>query len=143
MKRRKFHGSQGVSEIVGTMLLLGISISLFSIVYISVLTVPNTPPTPSVNIACSLDNNNTINISHNGGKGLELNTFVLIKIGNLSAYKIIIDDILDEKSKSDNLWSVGEKITYFNVSLSGNQSNIEVIDPNSNAIIMIARFDAR
>lgn len=84
-----------------------------------------------------------INISHNGGKGLELNTFVLIKIGDLSVNKTTIEYKLDEKSKSDNLWSVGERITYVNDSIPGNQINVEVIDPNSNAIIMVARFDAR
>jgi len=48
--KKKYSNDNAINEIVGTMLILGISVSIFSIVYITVLTFPYSPSTPSSNI---------------------------------------------------------------------------------------------
>jgi len=73
-----------VNEIFGTILLLGISVSLFSIVYISVLTMPHSTPTNSTDIYFSY-NGTKIILTHSGGKELNVNTQIKIKIDSYIA----------------------------------------------------------
>jgi len=143
MKRRSAVGNKrknkAITEIVGTMLLLGISVSLFTIVYISVLSVPSTPPTPSANIVCTADGA-IIVLKHCGGKALDLETKVLLIIGNEPPQEIIVKDYLDDESKADDLWGIGEQMVYTNGSILGNQIEINVIDAESNSIIMMGKL---
>jgi len=69
--RKKYSNDNAVNEILGTILLLGISVSIFSIVYMSVLTFPYAPSTPSSNIYFSLDETKIV-LTHFGGKELDL-----------------------------------------------------------------------
>src|SRR5512137_1077924 len=82
--RKIIKNKNGVSEVVGTVLLLGMAIALFSIVYImSMNFIPFTPNAPSVRISGMLaDNetaglNDTIYILHNGGDSLPYNTRII------------------------------------------------------------------
>ena len=52
-QKKFFNDNSALSDLIGTILLLGIAIALFSIVYISVLSIPYSPPTPTSNIAFS------------------------------------------------------------------------------------------
>ena len=79
--KKKYSNDNAINEIVGTMLLLGISVSIFSIVYISVLTIPYPSSTPSSNIYFSLDETKIV-LTHFGGKELDLESDVRIMIGD-------------------------------------------------------------
>ena len=85
--------NNAISEIIGTMLMLGISVSLFSVVYISVLTVPYSPPTPSANIIYQIEGGNII-LSHYGGKALNLDTEIVMKVDDLPVDPISVGDYL-------------------------------------------------
>lgn len=132
MKNRR--SDNGVSEIVGTMLLLGIAVTLFSLVYISVLTISPTPPTPSANIVFRVEGDN-ITIDHCGGVALSLDTKILMTIDNRSL-NATAKDGLDDKYKDDDLWSIGEKLVFPVENLSGKQITINVVDVDSNSIVM-------
>ena len=56
MKRRNL----AVSETVGTLLLLSISVSIFSVIYSSILTISPSPTKPSVNLIGKFEKNNII-----------------------------------------------------------------------------------
>ena len=143
MKKRKLIGiktkKKAVTEIIGTLLLLGISVSLFSIVYLSVLTTHSNPTSPSVNMVCTFDDDN-ITLWHLGGKDLSLDTKVLLNFNDGSNDEIIINKTNLKKidENDDGKWSTGEKFVYSNNIIVGNQVEVTVVDAISNSIVMSA-----
>ena|GEM_PF-7118726 len=135
--------TEAVSEVLGTILLLGIAVSLFSIVYVSVLSVPANPPTPSANIAFSVEEN-TIYLDHYGGTPLSLDTLVMMNINGLKIQKTIetIESSLAWDTNLDGEWSVGERLAYFNNNISGNKIEMSIVDTISNSLIIKATIDA-
>jgi len=133
-KENKDKSDNGVSEVIGTILLLGITVSLFSLIYVSVLAISPTPPTPSANIVFRVEGNDII-IDHCGGASLSLDTKILMTIGSESM-NATAKDGLDDNYKDDDLWSMGEKLVFPVENLSGKQITIHVIDVNSNSIVM-------
>jgi len=138
IKRIKNNQNHAVSEVVGTILLLGISVTLFSVIYTSVLSIPYTPPTPNSNIAYSLHGTN-LTLANVGGKPLELDTEVRILINDALYKSYKVGDYLDA-SKTN--WGMGEQLIF---DLSGYISEteysveVQVIDVNSNSIVMMGK----
>ncbi|MCX6663263.1 MAG: type IV pilin N-terminal domain-containing protein, partial [Euryarchaeota archaeon] len=133
---RLIRSNSAVSEVMGTILLLMINVGLFSVVAISVYNLLPFNPAPSADIICQVNGDNII-LTHQGGDALSLDT----KIGfsnNTGTKYIVVGDYLDEKSKEDGKWSVGEKIVYSNFNLLENQIRVMVIDPSSNSFILSA-----
>ena len=125
-----------VSEIIGTVLLLGISVTLFSIVYISVLTVPETHPTPSANIVCEIVDGGLV-FTHLGGKALSENTKIVVQVpADDTSISIVVKDNMNSAAKADGLWNVGEKVRYHNTSLLGRAISYNIVDVGSNAIVV-------
>jgi len=127
-----------VSEIIGTILMLGIATTFFSILYFNVVNTPTPTPAPIVEIS-GMQEDNQIIVTHRGGEPLDLDTELIINLGgNSSRFKI--GDFLDNKSKDDGVWSLGEKIVYpieYNFDYSVYPKvEINVIDKVSNSIIM-------
>lgn len=71
--REKF----AVSEIVGTILLLGIATCCFSILYFNVVNSPTPNPAPIVEISGMIEDNQVI-LTHHGGESLDLDTKILL-----------------------------------------------------------------
>jgi len=136
MKNRRT--DNGVSEIVGTILLLGITITLFSLIYVSVLTISPAPHTPSANIVFRVKGDDII-INHCGGTALSLDTKILMIIGNRSM-NATAEDGLDDKYKDDDLWGIGEKLVFLVGNLSGKQITIHVVDVDSNSMVMTGKI---
>jgi len=133
--------NQAISEIIGTMLMLGISVSLFSVVYISVLTVPYSPPTPSVNIICQIGNGNII-LSHYGGKALNFDTKIVMRVDGQPVDPILAGDYLYNDLNGDGLWNVGEKVVFSYASLvsGGEQIEVNILDTGRNSLVMTGTF---
>ena len=137
-KRKK----SGISEIIGTVILLGISVSLFSTVQFIVYSYPIQPSSPSVNLVGTIENDRLI-IEHHGGESLSLETQISFIIETQSLV-INVTDYLDDKN-NDNRWGIGE-IIIFNLTTDANPpidptgKHIEasVIDVESNTIVMRA-----
>ena len=136
-KMRIKRTNQAISEIIGTMLLLGISVSLFSVIYISVLTVPYSPPTPSVNIICQIDDGN-ITLSHYGGKALNFDSKIMLTVDGQPVDPILAGDYLYNDSNGDGLWNMGEKVVFSYASLvsGGEQIEVNILDIGSNSLVM-------
>lgn len=135
MKNKRAHNA--VTEVVGTAILLGIAITLFSIVQVIALSYPYNPSTPSARLVGTVDQN-TILIEHHGGESLSLDTKIVYNIEGMPEMVQVASDVLDANtSDGDDLWSIGEKVSYtpaFNI--SGLQIKITVIDIESNSIVM-------
>jgi len=129
-----------VIETFRTMVLLGISIALFSVIYLSVLTIYPSPNSPSVNIICSVDEkNNNITIEHRGGKKLDLDIEISITIDDVND-KFSVGDYLDNDSKNNGVWNLGEKVVYPAENITNKKILVAVIDLQSNSVIMVLGF---
>jgi len=137
--KKKLSNNNAVNEILGTILLLGISVSIFSIVYISVLTFPYTPSTPSSNIYFSLDETKVV-LTHYGGKELDLESEVRIIIGDEPPITVNVSDFLDDEDV-DNYWGFGEQFVYNDTTgaVLENSVVVTVIDIDSNSVVIIGK----
>jgi len=143
--KRKNHA---VSEIVGTVLLLGIAIAMFTLVQLFAFgLLSENPNSPSVRLIASIENGN-VTIYHNGGESLPSNTKILFTINddftNTVNITVSDDNYLKESENSDKIWDIGEKVVY-NVSnhpswhthtSSVNSVLVMVLDTSSNSVIM-------
>lgn len=129
---------KAVSETIGTLLLLGISISLFSVIYFSVMTIYPISATPSVNIICSFNDSNII-IEHRGGKTLDLDTKFIVTIDG-SGEKFTVKDYLSSEFKANDVWNVGEQVVYPVGDITNKKVSVSVIDEHSNSVIMMVNI---
>jgi len=133
---------KAVSETVGTLLLLGMSITLFSIIYFSIVTIYPISANPTVNLICFKDEN-TIIIEHRGGESLSLDTKILLNIGGIDN-ELTVGEIIENDSNSDGFWSIGERLVYNTTQYYDNDIDytencnlgINIIDKFSNSIVM-------
>jgi len=132
MKIRK--SNEAVSEILGTALLLGIAVSLFSLLSIIVLSYPFTPSPPSVNLVGYIEDGTNVTLEHYGGESLDLTNKVIMRIQETYT-KINITDFLDDANNND-LWDLGERLICPVGNVTGEQIEVTVIDTRSNSIIM-------
>jgi uncharacterized repeat protein (TIGR01451 family) len=127
-----------VSEIIGTLLLLGIAVSSFSALNYYVVSAPTPNPSPIVELSGMIEENQIV-LMHNGGETLDLNTELLIMLGDTSE-KVKVGDFLDAESKSDGVWSLGEKVVFpvlydFDY-VTSTHADIVIVDKGSSTVIM-------
>lgn len=131
-----------VAEIIGTVVLLGIVVAIFSTLYATVLSYPSPSHSTFVNLVATIEGNNII-IEHRGGQVLSLDTKVTITIGNLTKYITVGDEnFLGYEAKKDNQWNVGERLVIpFEYNLNNRQAKITVMDEKSNSMVMIGTIN--
>ena len=130
--------NNAVSEIIGIILLLAMAVALFSVVYLFVmhdaLDISENSP-PSVTVLGTIGGSDII-LEHRGGEALSLDTEIMITISGI-VYNITVGDLLDNESKEDGKWSVGEKLSYDpSMDITGRQVEILVIDVKSGSMVM-------
>ena len=143
MKIKIIKHNKAVSELLGTILLLVISVTVFSVVYASLFSAQANPSTPSVNLVGTIKSNNLL-IEHFGGKSLSLRTKVLIDFNEESIDNIMLiignDNYLSDEAKADKRWDIGEKFLFSLDGIPGfiryNPIDVLVIDVESNSIVM-------
>lgn len=144
MKKSK----EAVSDVLGTVLLLGIAISLFSVLSAIVLTYPVNPPTPTINLIGMIDRNNVtmdhyIILEHRGGDALSLDTKIGITIGSTNpTINQKIEALLDINATKDGYWNLGEKAIYpapyaDYPNFENEQVNIIIVDTKSNSVLLM------
>ena len=122
-----------VTEIVGTILLLTISIALFSVVYFAFFSIQPSSPSPSSDIAASVEKDKII-FEHRSGEPLSLDTRILLNIGG-NKFEVKVGDILED-ANGDGLWNIGERLVYTGTDLESLQTEATVVDVRSNSVIM-------
>jgi FlaG/FlaF family flagellin (archaellin) len=128
-----------VSEMVETILLIAIAVTVCSLLYFYVL--PDTSPSnqPSVTIVGTLEGNESENaciiLTHHGGEALELDTKIVLTIGEV-VNEMTAGDLLDEESSEDGLWNLGERLIYPAGDITSLSIEVAVIDTESNTVLM-------
>jgi len=133
--------NKAVSEVLGTVLLLLISVTLFSAVYISFFSIEIKPSTPSVNIVGTIEKNRLV-LEHRGGESLSLNTEIILRYNGGTTQSIQVNNgsYLVNQHKNDGKWNIGERFAYPLSELSNfarfDPINVTVVDVESNSILM-------
>jgi FlaG/FlaF family flagellin (archaellin) len=141
--------NHATSEVLATVLLLGITIVLFGFLNYIVFSFSFEPAAPSVNLIGSLTVNqptSNITIEHNGGESLDGTTEIIITIGSVT-YKKTLKDILDgtenwtfvalNDDENSETWDFGETVEFISgVDLSNSYVKASVRDPSSNTLIL-------
>jgi len=133
IKWKKSDGA--VSEVIGAILMVGIGVALFSILYFIVMSYPFTPPVPSVDIVGSIEGDSIV-LEHRGGDSLDQNATVSFIVGGTRISKTVHDLLND--SNGNHRWDIGELLVYYNSSMTNLQVEATVIDMDSNSIVMTA-----
>ena len=135
MKNKR--SNHAVSEIVSVALLLLMTISLFAIVQVVVLSYPFEPSPPSLNLVGSLDQGNIL-IEHHGGESISLDAKIIFTIGDGKKVTVIAKDYLvSSTSDDDGYWEIGEIISYDpKLDLIGVRVEATVVAKEANSIVM-------
>lgn len=134
----KHHGCPAVTEIFGTMLMLLIAVSLFSVIYVSVFLLFGMPTTPAANIIGTIDERSNevydIVLEHRGGQILNnASTKIILTLGGLQTTYQLSDILID--TNNNKIWNLGERAVITEENISGVQVELSVIDTVSNAMI--------
>ena len=145
----KRRSNQAVSEVVGVILLLGITIGLFGFLNYVVFSFSFQPSAPSVNLVGSINiTNHKIIIEHNGGDSLDGNTDIIVTIGNNPPDQKSVSYLINHttsltwnfnKINTDYKWNLGETVQYIYPSGSTN-IRVIVIDTATNTLILSTVF---
>jgi len=132
MKNKRTNNA--VTEVLGTVMLLGMAVALFSALQIIVFAYPFDPSAPSVNLVGTMDGDN-VTIEHHGGESLSLDTELLLTICGINKPVITAGNYLDSNtSNGDQFWNIGEKVSYPIV--TGCHVEVIVVDVGTNSIVM-------
>lgn len=137
--RKSQRNKKAASEVVGTLLLVSIAVSLFALLAVATFSLPSvffSEPTPSTNIIGRIEGN-TVVFDHYGGRGLSLDTKIMVMFAE-TPVTMTVGDLLDVASKSDGEWNIGEKIVIVNndPNLPIMQINVIITDTASNTVVM-------
>jgi hypothetical protein len=131
--------NEAVSEVLGTLLLIGIGVSLFVLLAIVTFSMPSvffsdTPP--SVNIIGRIEGNSVV-FEHHGGESMPLDTEITVMFAETPVV-MKVGDVLDSASKADGEWNIGEKIVILNnnPNLPIMQISVTITDKASNTVVM-------
>ena len=139
----KIRSKQAVTEVVGVVLLLGITITLFAVINSNVSQFIFGSSIPLVNLVGTIDKTqHIIYIEHSGGESLEGTTEIIITIGPNNIQKNTSDLLID--SNSDSKWNLGETLQYsYNEDITGKYIGITVIDFNAILLSVVLQQGSR
>ncbi len=128
MQNRK---ADAVSEIIATVLLLAVAVSVFSVIYVVVLSAPM-PSEQSTAIVAGDIIDNQIVLTHQGGKSLtigEESYQIQTTAGEYSRF--VFDDI-----NNNGLWDIGEQVRFTYDDLTEKQVTVTVVDVATNDVVL-------
>ncbi len=124
----------GVSEILGTVLLLAISIALFSALYLMMQNVLVAENPPVADLVGYIDGD-TVFIEHHGGNSLPASVSISVSIGG-EKNTIDFDETFDENNNRH--WDIGERVSFTETRVEEEYFvDVSVVDRNSNNAIYL------
>jgi hypothetical protein len=133
---RKFN-DYAISEVIGTNLLILITMIMFSLLLTTVFTVIEPEvESPTVDILCQVDEDNIL-LSHVGGESLSTHVKIIINIGFGTNQEYLVDDYLNDELKEGG-WEFGESLVLNTNQIVGNDIIVNLLDVESNSIIFSA-----
>lgn len=137
LKRKKRWSDTGVSEIVGTILLLAITVVLFSSIMAFVMTMPVPSQTPSCDFTATLEfedgTSGYLNITHIGGESLYSYSARIIVNENSTSSSIYE---LSDGGISSTTWSIRMTWSKLITGITYSSSlDVNIVDMDSNAVV--------
>jgi hypothetical protein len=105
-------GSNAVSEIVGTILLLVIAISVFSVIYMNVLSEDGPSPETYATIIGRVETTGDAIFEHRRGEGIHIDSIVYMLYAGKFPITTTVADLLDSSGKENGMWDIGEQLIY-------------------------------
>ena len=131
--------NNGVSEVVGTILLLGICVAIFSVLYMIVLSEPFETSESHPTVVAFVEGNNIV-IEHRGGDELSADGEFEYTIGG-TKYKTQIGSVLDD-TNSDGKWNLGERLYIpIEYNLSNSTADLFGTDADNSETILLGTLD--
>jgi len=131
---RKFKDEEGVSEVVGTILTLGITVVLFSSVYAAVTNLEAPEQRDHVEMVVDYEREGDIdyiNITHQSGRSLNTGSLVFnLFADDASEERLRIDDEEVNVEGDYDTWSVGEKVWIEGEIFEFDDTNLELVIQN-------------
>ncbi len=128
----------GVSEVVGTILLVAISVVMVSIIGLYLVNLPPQAPSNRTNLVATFDpDTNNITLEHKGGANLRFD-YVSISLMNSAGVKVSDPGISDGDFIGDanEIWEAGEKWNYHLDGTYGNTLTVSVVDLQSDLQVL-------
>ena len=111
-----------VSEVVGTVLMLGIAVAIFAILYFIVISQPLETTEPTPRIIATVEGDNII-LEHRGGYELNSDAKITINLGYGPETSTVGELLID--TNGNNKWDIGEKLAYpFTYSLDISEADV-------------------
>ena len=128
MKNKK--NNEAVIPIISTLLLLTVSIIVFTGLYSYIFTIHPTNHPKSVNIIASIVEDDIV-IQHYGGEPIDIKSQLIIM--NYNDYNISdIGLYMNNNSKEDGFWNIGEQIKY-------NIGNSNILNSDQMNVVFLIR----
>lgn len=146
--KKKWLDNKGVSEIIGTILMLAITVVLFSSIMVFVTNMPTPTERPTADFLSELTvstdplGQSNLTLTHNGGEALnDYETAILIVIDGNAKYIPLTGYFTDEKWSIGESWAFNEFHAY---PLFGSNTSLEamVLDTASNSQIWDSKISA-
>ena len=140
--KKKWSDNKGVSEIIGTILMLAITVVLFSSIMVFVTNMPTPIMRPTADFLSSLDVSTdppTLTLTHNGGEALnDYETVILVIIDGTVRTRYF------DTGTSTSKWSIGEPWKFTGFHNFGSNTSLEamIIDTHSNSQIWDGKISA-
>lgn len=140
-------GNKGISEVVGTVILLAIAIIAFSAFAIYVLSTGNPSSSPDLNLVGYIEEEKIV-IQHKGGEAIKLSEIrIIVHKGEMESFCCNFDkngipkeDNVHFSGDDNGRWELGEYVEIYADQIFGNITNwqisVVVVDKASNSIIM-------
>jgi FlaG/FlaF family flagellin (archaellin) len=135
MEKQKREGN-AVAEILATVLLFAIAVSVFSTIFTVVLSYPS-PSDRSTAVVVGEIIGNTIVLTHQGGKSISFDE----ESYHIHATKEPFNTMQVRDVNGNNLWDIGEQIQFSFESLSDQKITVTVIDLETNDVILYGVFN--
>ncbi len=126
---------EAISDLLGAMLLLTVAVSVFSVISLNILSDLSPEEHPLVTIVGALEGNNVI-LTHRGGEPLPLESEIVLTIGG-TQLNFTAGQLLDNKSKQDELWTIGELLVYSGTNLTGLRVEATVVDVKDDTTLLM------
>lgn len=126
-----------VSEIVGTLILVTIAVSVFSAVSYIILNpwfnyTDESPP--SIMLVASVKDDGIV-LEHRGGVSLDQQTQITLIIANVTDIFMLDEFNYWNDANLDGLWSINERVVYPSSGLAGKQISCQVVSLQKNMIL--------
>jgi archaeal type IV pilus assembly protein PilA len=126
-QKRRDETDEGISAIIGEIMMLAITVMVFGLLVVAVNAMMSRPDTIIVEISAA-NNSTTVYLTHTGGDSVSFSDVSVIVNGNEAPYSVPASDV-----NGNGRWEIGE--TLYVANPADPRLNVMVYDSASNTVI--------